>query len=267
MKIALKIWALALITALSIILVFLHAPIPQALAFHHFADQKTLLGIPNLLNVLTNLPFLIIGIYGLTLIKKSPAPKGIRTIYACLFSGILLTALGSAYYHGSPDNDRLVLDRTPMTLVFMSLLSATVAEYMDRKAGVGLLIPLLAIGVFSVLWWHWGEGKGQGDLRLYFLVQYYPMGAIPLIMLLFRSPAHDRASRQLIWVVVWYVIAKLLERWDLPIYERLGFVSGHSLKHLAAGVATWYLVRLFRQKYKSDAAVQGNYNLSSAAIL
>jgi hypothetical protein len=86
-------------------------------------------------------------------------------------------------------------------------------------------------------------------------------------MLLFQSPAHKRASRQLIRVVIWYVIAKLLERWDQAIYERLGFVSGHSLKHLAAGVATWYLVRLFRQKYKSHTAAQENYNLSSAAIL
>jgi hypothetical protein len=28
-----------------------------------------------------------------------------------------------------------------------------------------------------------------------------------------------------------------------------GWVSGHSLKHLAAGASTLYLVRLFRAKY------------------
>jgi hypothetical protein len=47
-------------------------------------------------------------------------------------------------------------------------------------------------------------------------------------------------------VVVWYVIAKVLEREDWQIYGMGGRVSGHRLKHLAAGVSTLYLVRLFR---------------------
>jgi len=49
------------------------------------------------------------------------------------------------------------------------------------------------------------------------------------------------------------VIAKVFEATDYPIYQALG-VSGHSLKHLAAAVSTWYFVVLFRRQYLSAAA-------------
>lgn len=176
-------------------------------------------------------------------------------IYGVLFAGILLTGLGSAYYHYNPNNDSLIYDRIPMTIVFMSLLSATIAELIDTRLGTRLLSLLVAIGVSSVLWWHYTESLGRGDLRLYGLVQYYPMLFIPLILLLFRSPTSNKGISCLIWAVVWYVIAKLLEKFDREIYSTLRFISGHSLKHLAAAVSTWYLVRLFEQKHIRKAGI------------
>jgi hypothetical protein len=53
----------------------------------------------------------------------------------------------------------------------------------------------------------------------------------------------------LIWIVVWYGIAKVFEQLDYQIYGAIG-VSGHSLKHLAAAMSTWYFVILFRDKYR-----------------
>ena len=220
-------------------------PVSQDLAYHHFADTRMFFEIPNLLNVASNFLFVVVGINGLTLLPKSSTSPGIKTIYAVLFTGILLTGCGSAYYHWHPDNDRLVFDRLPMTLVFMSLLSATIAEKISVKGGLYMLIPLLTIGAFSVLWWHYTEIRGKGDLRLYGVVQFYPMMLIPLILLLFQDKTEYRSDFQLIWVVVWYAGAKLCERFDRPIFSALRFVSGHSLKHLAAAVATMYLVKLF----------------------
>lgn len=40
-------------------------PYPQPLRYHSFADQRTMIGVPNALNVLSNLPFLIVGVWGL----------------------------------------------------------------------------------------------------------------------------------------------------------------------------------------------------------
>lgn len=240
---------LALITLIPLIVLFFFPRIAQDPTFHNFADHRAFGGVPNFGNVASNLSFVLIGTYGLFLVAKTPVPVAIRIIYLFLFTGVLLTGLGSAFYHSHPDNNTLVSDRIPMTIVFMSFLSATLAELVSRPLGIRLLIPLVALGVGSVLWWRYTETIGQGDLRLYFWVQFYPMAAIPLLLWLNYSPAVKTILPSLLWIVVWYVIAKVFERLDYPIYCAIG-VSGHTLKHLAAAVSTVYFIRLFLLKYK-----------------
>jgi hypothetical protein len=243
-----KLWLLVAVTVASLVAIFLVPPVAQSLSFHHFADTRSLWGIPNFGNVASNLPFLIVASIGLLTVVKAAAPPSIRLMFALLFVGVFLTGLGSAYYHWNPNNDTLVWDRIPMTIVFMSFLSATVGELVSRRLGVGLLIPLVAVGIGSVLWWHYTETIGQGDLRLYGWVQFYPMLAIPLLLWLYYRPAVKTILPSLIWIVVWYMIAKVFEALDFPIYHAIG-VSGHTLKHLAAAVSTWYFVILFRKQY------------------
>ncbi|GGB20046.1 membrane protein [Puia dinghuensis] len=235
---------------MTLIIIFLIPPIAQPLSFHRFADSRTLLGIPNFGNVVSNIPFLVIGIYGLIRVARASVPAAIRCINLLLFAGVVLTGLGSAYYHWHPNNDTLVWDRIPMTIVFMSFLSATVAELVSRPLGARLLAPLLAVGAGSVLWWHYTEMMGRGDLRLYFWVQFYPMLAILLLLWLYYTPSIKVILPSLIWIIFWYVIAKVFEQLDYPIYQAIG-MSGHTLKHLAAAVSTGYFVILFRKKYSS----------------
>ena len=248
MTLSQKMWLLLALTIITLIGVFLVPPIAQPLSFHHFADDRSLWGIPNFGNVASNLPFLIVAVVGLATVTRAAVSPAIKVTYIVLFLGVLLTGLGSAYYHWHPNNDTLVWDRIPMTIVFMSLLSATLSELVNRPLGIGLLFPLVAVGVGSVLWWHYTETLGKGDLRLYFWVQFYPMLAIPLILWLFYTPAIKPALHCLSWVVVWYVIAKVFEKFDYPIYRTIG-ISGHTLKHLAAAVSTGYFVLLFRRQY------------------
>ena len=243
-----KMGLLLALTIITLISVFLVPPIAQPLSFHHFADDRSLWGIPNFGNVVSNLPFLIVAVVGLTTVTKAAVSPAIKVNYIVLFLGVLLTGFGSAYYHWHPNNDTLVWDRIPMTIVFMSLLAATLSELVSRPIGIGLLFALVAVGVGSVLWWHYTETLGKGDLRLYFWVQFYPMLAIPLILWLFYTPAIKPALHCLSWVVVWYVIAKVFEQFDYPIYRTIG-ISGHTLKHLAAAVSTGYFVLLFRRQY------------------
>ena len=57
-----------LLLALTLAMVLAVAAQPaihQPLAYHRFADTRTLLGIPNFWNVLSNLPFLLVGLAGL----------------------------------------------------------------------------------------------------------------------------------------------------------------------------------------------------------
>jgi hypothetical protein len=245
-----KRWMLVLLTFIAAGSVFLLPPIAQSLTYHDFADKRTVLGISNFANVISNFPFLLVGLAGLRSVERSTVPKSLGTIYIVLFLGIFLTGFGSAYYHYNPDNNTLVYDRIPLSIVFMALLSATVAELIDYKTGVVLWVPLVLLGVASVWWWHYGEERGHGDLRLYGLVQFYPMVFIPLILWLFYDPAYKSALRPLAWVVLWYGVAKVCELLDKSIYSVTGVISGHTLKHLAAAMSTWYLVVMFRRKYE-----------------
>jgi len=250
------------VTLLTLLLIFWIPPIPQAQEFHAFVDGRSLMGVVNAGNVLSNIPFLIIGVYGIIIVSRHSRSAAISAIYGVLFIGVLLTGIGSAYYHTHPDNDRLVWDRIPMTIVFMAFLSATLAELVSRPVGVRLLLPFVAVGIASVLWWHHTETIGKGDLRLYFWVQFYPMLAVAMLLLLYYKPGVKTILPSLIWIVVWYTVAKIFEQLDAQIYRMIP-VSGHTLKHLAAAASTGYFVRLYRVKYVTSAAVLCQENRSS----
>src|SRR5262245_44675773 len=200
--------------------------IPQNQDYHQFADQRTLLGIPNFWNVVSNLPFIVIGAIGLIRHRDNPA-----TIV--LFAGIFLTGFGSSYYHWSPTDDALFWDRLPMTLGFGAILSIVVAERLDARVGAILLWPMLVLGVLSLIWW-----RQTGDLRLYAWVQFFPCLALPVLLVLFPA----KYTNAFYWVIAaaLYVGAKVLEYTDTAVYAALGqLLSGHTLKHLAAAAASW----------------------------
>lgn len=47
-----------------------------------------------------------------------------------------------------------------------------------------------------------------------------------------------------------YVAAKVFEGYDFAIYRHLGrTVSGHSLKHLTAGVACYWILEMLRRRH------------------
>lgn len=67
-----------------------------------------------------------------------------------------------------------------------------------------------------MLHWHVGEGRGQGDLRWYALVQLFPLLAIPLMLLLFPSPY--TGGGELIAAAALDATAKGFEALDAPIF-------------------------------------------------
>ena len=145
------------LTAVFAIAAFVVPAMPQPSSYHYFADRCAWWGIPNFLNVVSNLPFLVGGVLGIALIWKG----GGRFIeareqlpYLVFFLGAALTCFGSAYYHTAPDNPRLVWDRLPMTLGFAGLVSAAIAERFDLKTGLRALWPLLLLGVVTVVYWY-----------------------------------------------------------------------------------------------------------------
>ncbi|HRI75752.1 MAG TPA: ceramidase domain-containing protein [Alphaproteobacteria bacterium] len=229
-----------LATALLLVAVtFFFPPIAQDLAYHDFADKRPVQSVPNAGDVLSNIPFCIVGLWGLFMMRGYRAgDKTACALWLVFFFGVFLVGFGSGYYHWAPDNKTLVWDRLPMTIAFMSLFSLVIAEHVSRRLGYALFPLFLAAGIGSVWYWDYTEGMGAGDLRPYALVQFLPMVLILMMVAMFRT--HAGGTRYLMWCLGWYLAAKGLEHYDDAVFSLLGqTVSGHSLKHLAAaaGVA------------------------------
>jgi dsRNA-gated channel SID-1-like protein len=245
--------ALLAVTVVVIAAAVLSPSTPQPLSYHNFADQRSWLGIPNFGDVASNLAFAIFGAWGLWFLlrlapqESSPrfADPRERWFYIAVFFGMLLTAIGSSYYHLAPDNDRLVWDRLPMTIVFMSLVAAMIAERISVRAALWLWPILIAIGILSVLQWHWSEQAGHGDLRFYAAVQVY---AVLVLLLVLFLPTRYTHSSYLGVVVAFYVLAKLLETFDKQVFALGHIISGHTLKHIVAGLAGYWILRMLQKR-------------------
>jgi len=245
-----RLWILLTVAAIAVIGSLFVARIPQDPVYHQFADDRTLLGIPNFWNVVTNIPFVLVGILGLARVSKVVA---LRSGYLIVCVGIILVGVGSAYYHLAPSTPTLTWDRLPMTIVFMALFSAIIEDRVSGRAGRILLWPLIVVGAASVGYWHLSELQGNGDLRPYGLVQFLPMVLIPLILVLF--PPRGLRTSFLWWTLITYALTKVAEHFDLGIFEMTGIISGHSMKHLLASLAILFFLLAYPQRSagKNDA--------------
>ena len=160
-----------------------------------------------------------------------------------LFFGVVLTGLGSAFYHYTPNNFTLIFDRLPMTLVFTSFFATIIYDYVDRRMGALVFYGFLLLGVYSVLYWYYSEIIGRGDLRLYAFVQFFPIVAVPLVLVFYRNS--KLYTKQIMYVFGAYIIAKLCEHFDVQIYEFLQVISGHTIKHLFSALAVYFIYRIY----------------------
>jgi hypothetical protein len=242
-----------IIFATVVIAIFLIPSLPQNESYHHFADTRAFGGIHNAFNVLSNVFFLIVGLLGMRFVLNDrsaahPVQRFLdpreRWPYLIFFAGVALTAFGSAYYHSHPGDARLVWDRLPMTLGFMSLLAATLNERISVKTGTRSLIPLLIFGVASVLYWSVTLARGHNDLRPYVVAQFGSLLAL-LVLVAFFPPRYTRGADLIVSLLI-YALAKVFEAADRPIFNLGGIVSGHTMKHIIAAVSAYWILRMLK---------------------
>jgi hypothetical protein len=226
-------------------------PIPQPDWYHDFADQRSFFGIPNSLDVVSNLPFIVVGVYGLIALYAKHSRitfigRWERISYAVLFFGALLTGFGSAYYHWAPDNDTLVWDRMPMTIMFMAFLTTIISERIGWKSGRLMLFPLLILGLASVVYWNYTEQIGAGDLRFYGFIHFFPVVLIAMMLWLY-PPRYTRGSDILV-VFLFYGLATIFELLDRQVFALSNVISGHTIKHLLAVAAIYWLWRMLKKR-------------------
>ena len=133
-----------------------------------------------------------------------------------------------------------------MTVAFVAFFVSVLMERISVTGAYRVLWPALMIGAATVFYWSWTESLGRGDLRPYLFVQFYPLLAVPTLMILF--PAKYTGSLNLVGVVAFYVLAKILEANDDAIFERVSVLSGHTLKHVSAAYAVYWVGRMVKHR-------------------
>jgi len=243
-----------------------YGPIAQPLNYHDFADQQTIAGIPHFADVLSNLGFALVALWGWLQLAPARQCDGIRNSWAgyrLFLMGLFFTAIGSSYYHLAPDNTHLVWDRLPIALACAGLLAGVWGDV--RKNNSAMLSVLLAVAaVFSVAWWYFTEQTGAGDLRPYLLLQALPIVLIPLWQWIYDRPRAER------WVfgagLLLYVIAKFAELNDHEIAATLGVLTGHTLKHLLATGATAAIVACLVRRIRGAMPVDDRAAVASISF-
>jgi hypothetical protein len=214
--------------------------ITQPSHYHAFADQRALFGVPNMMDVLSNLAFVGFGLGGIWRILRwphrvlSPVQQSLTTLF---FFGLVVTALFSGWYHLQPDNEGLVIDRCGMAIAFAGLLGLAAATRVSDRAGQWLTLAVLVCGACSI----WILSTSSNVLP-WAVLQY---GGIALMLGLgFLASRESALPVPWITVIVVYALAKFLEQTDAQVYHLTGeMVSGHTLKHIVASFAALPVLR------------------------
>ncbi|GER26743.1 senescence associated gene 18 [Striga asiatica] len=277
-------WGVAIVCF--VVLMLVTPAIPQSQEYHDFADNRDFFGIPNALNVISNVPFFFVGLVGLVLCYYGNyfklSLKGELCGWTLFFIGVAAVAFGSSYYHLKPNDARLVWDRLPMTVAFTSIIAIFIIERVDVHKGTLSILPLLLAGVVSILYWSVSVNCDQisamaefyqtaiiyvcegwrchrppwffDDLRPYALVQFVPCIAIP-VMAILLPPMYTHSTYWL-WAAGFYLLAKIEEAADRPIYNLTHhIVSGHTLKHLCAAMVPVFLTLMLAKRETMEERV------------
>jgi hypothetical protein len=203
---------------------------------HPFVDARSWWGIPNTLDALSNLPMLGVGLWGVGRIHCIlPRASLARRPALLAFAGLVLTWAGSTVYHWHPVPATLVLDRLGMAVTFAGVLGWAVAERLHLPWATRFAGCVVVAGAVSAALPVWG-----GRVMPWAVLQF---GGLALVLAHAALTLREGAGRWTCkspWLALvgCYVLAKWLELQDEQVFIwTRQWISGHTLKHLAAACA------------------------------
>ena len=221
---------------------------------HPFVDARSWLGLPNALDVLSNVPFAFAGGWGLWALKRaerSAFPVGTREALRVFFWGLVLTSAGSSIYHWAPSAQSLVMDRLGMTVTFAGALGLAMAERVKLEAARATWLTVAVLGAVSAV-----MTLSHGNVLPWAVVQFGGMGFMAWATL--RRPLPTALGMSLGGLLLLYALAKVFELGDAAVFHATGdLLSGHSIKHLIAALAAWPVIRAIRQNAHTSAKSAG----------
>ena len=234
-------WGPALLLSLGVVL----PPSGHAHLYAHghpFVDARVFWGVPNAMDVLSNLPLGLAGFMGLLMLRGKRMLPATRHAMVVFFVGLVCAGLGSSWYHWAPDASGLMLDRLGMAVTFAGALALALAERVGPTAAKVALPAMLASAALSA-----ALAYTQSNVLPWGVVQF---GGMALIAWAAWQPRlNDALGVSFNVLIGLYAVAKLCELNDETIFHLSGeWISGHTLKHLAAALAAWpVIVTLMRQ--------------------
>jgi len=202
--------------------------------YHNFADRKTLFGIPNAMNVLSNIAILIPFFYLLKK-KENTNQENMLSEKNLLIIHILLLTIASIYYHYNPSDNTIFWD-----ILMIATLSIIVLNIINNHE-YGKLLYILSI--LSVIYW-----KYSGDIKLYLII----LIGVPIYFFLkYYKNKNDTIRKYLYFTIFFTILYRIVELYDHQIYKITGnIISGHTLKHIFAGLSILYIVKLLEEDNK-----------------
>jgi hypothetical protein len=214
---------ITVLSAIAILIIALAVTITRGPEFHHYADTRTWLGIPNAGDVLSNAMFLVVALW-----STHPARLGVAAI-----------ALGSGVYHAVPSDTTLAFDWLPIVLTLAIVNAVVIGDRAGARAGRHASILGPAFAIAAVAWWVASGGTHGGNMAPYVAVQAVGI-ALPAVLVA-TTPGSIRLRFLLVGLIA-FAIARLCASYDRALLDAIG-VSGHSLKHVVAALAAGCALR------------------------
>ncbi len=227
---------------------------------HEFAGSDTRWSIPAALLVLSHLPLLPIGMWGLWRVSRLPAHEPLKLLWGTFFVCQMLATVGGQVYHWAPSNATFIWDQVPKSAACALFALAFLGERIDRRFGspVAVLCGVMA-SLLGCIWWLYSlHVWGAGDLRPLFWLELSPLALV-------AAGAWTLKGDLLLSRADWlrsqfsFAVAQTVDWADVWIYETTqGWISGHAVRHLAlAACVGWVGYRLGagQRQAQRDAAM------------
>jgi 1-acyl-sn-glycerol-3-phosphate acyltransferase len=212
----------------------------------HFADQRMLVGLPQAMDTLSNLPFAIAGLVGLFTLKGR-APSLEKRFGLLFFLGLIATSIFSSWFHQNPTEPlRLAADRFGMLIAFTGIVGLACSYYVSRNLAYVVATSTASLGIIGIY-----SALHYDSITVWAITQ---LGSLALLLALgirARLNPGNEKSLGLLFLGVVYAAAKAFEMADQPVFiwtEQI--ISGHSLKHIVASLAAWPILQFFRTEKK-----------------
>jgi hypothetical protein len=223
---------------------------------YEFACDGAHAGIPHFWNVLTNVPFVLLGLWQLWRIRRlRAAGTSVSFNWTGLWLSTIGIGLGSGAYHWLLTPLGLALDRLAIAALIAFLLAhaadVTLGWGPSRRGSTLLLAACLST---VVLWMLGGTAWVYGALQA--------LGAVAVLAAFVRADLRARrggaalpiSPRPLYLFTACYGLAKVCEILDQQVCDLTGWIGGHPLKHLWAALGLLFLSALMGQRRSAPKA-------------